>query len=119
MKYLFKTQTTMKKYNCEQYWIDNNFIHNITIQADNIKEAFQKYVDLVNKEFYGVISKNALKHKQPMYIDDENGETQQIGYVLTGYIDIENKNGTGYTKQYIDLWVEIIETKIPNFEEAK
>ena len=43
-----------------------------------------------------------------MFIDTEAGPLQ-TGYVITGITEIE-KDYSEWTKQYIDLWVEIITT---------
>lgn len=104
--YLFKTQTTMKPYNNKHYWIDSNYIGDYYIKANNVEEALINYVEKVNNAYYGVISKNALKNKQPMYIDTNEG-TKQVGYVITGSTDIDKGDYTGFTKQFIDLWIDI------------
>ena len=103
--YLFKTSTTMKEYNRKNYWIDRDYINkDYTIKANDVKDALQLYVEQVNKDFYDIISKTALKNKQPMYIDTNDG-AKQVGYVITGKTLIDNNHG--FVEQYIDLWIEI------------
>jgi hypothetical protein len=41
-----------------------------------------------------------------MYIDTNEG-TKQVGYVITGSTDIDKGDYTGFTKQFIDLWIDI------------
>lgn len=108
--YIFKTAVTMKEYNQEKYWIDKDIIKTYYITAENVKEALKKYVENVTTGFYAMveISKNAIKNKQPMYCDTTTG-TKQIGYVLTGKTDIDNKT------QYVNLWVNIIQTVDTDF----
>ena len=106
MKYLFKTVTTMKRYNNKNWWIDKDIIKNITITADNITAALKQYKEIVSDRFYIDISNNAIKHKNPMYIDTSNG-TKQIGYVITGKTEFRDDIRYKWINQYIDLWVEI------------
>lgn len=114
MNYLFKTKTTMKEYNREKYWIDSDYIGDIVIyDAIDLKDALNKYVDKVNEGRYGdLISSSALKNKRDMFVDLKSGGSKQIGYVITGATDIETGNyNKPWSKQYIDLWVEILELR--------
>lgn len=77
--YIFKTTTTMKEYNNKKWWIDSDI----------------------------EISKNALKTKQDMFVDTPDG-TKQVGYVITGKSDFEDRDNYRWSTQYIDLWVTIL-----------
>lgn len=104
-KFLFDTSATMKAHNTDKFYIDENIIPQFTTAAGNIAEALSTYVEHAGK--YGVeISENAMRTKQPIYIDDENGNPEQVGYMLTGSTIFENSRYKS-TKQYINLWVEI------------
>lgn len=105
MLYQFNTSTTMKEYNSDKFWIDRDIIRTIRINADNLTDALKQYQKTVKEKTYIEITDNALKNKNPMYIDDENGTTQ-TGYVITASTSFETSNYK-YTKQYIDLWIEI------------
>lgn len=106
--YLFTTQTTMKAYNHKKWWIDGGVIRQIEIEADNLNAALKEYQKIVRDKYYIDISNTALKRKSPMYRDYKNGETKQVGYVLTGSTEFETDNYSGvWVKQFIDLWVEI------------
>ena len=105
MLYQFDTSTTMKEYNSNKYWIDRNIIKTIRINADSLNDALKQYQKTVKEKTYIEISDNALKNKNPMYIDDDNSVIQ-TGYVITASTEISDDN-YNYTKQYIDLWVEI------------
>lgn len=115
MDYIFKTTTTMKAYNNKKWWIDNNTIKDIQITADNLKAAIEKYRKTVVDRDYIEISRNAIKNKSPMFIDDENGNAQQIGYVITGKTAFDKGDYTGYSTQYIDLWITILTVANTNF----
>lgn len=111
MKYLIRTTTTMKPYNNKNWWIDGDYVKEFTVDANNVDEALSKYVEFVNHN-YATISNNAIKKKEPIYIDIPNG-VQQIGYCITAKTDIPTDNS--YSSQYIDLWVSIFEVSIPKF----
>lgn len=105
--YLFKTETTMKEYNRSKYWIDRDYIaKDIYIKADNVDSALCQYVEQINNDYGDIISKNAVKTRQAMYIDTKEGETKQVGYVLTASIDFDNDHYK-WTKQFVDLWITI------------
>lgn len=114
-KYLFKTDATMKPYNNKKWWIDTKIINDITVKAETIDAALKQYQNIVSENHYIIVSDNAIKNKQNMYIDTESG-SQQIGYVLTAKCDFENNDNYTYSQQYIDLWVHISIIQNP-FEE--
>lgn len=59
------------------------------------------------KKHYVNISRNAIKHKSEMFVDTDNG-AKQVGYVITGKTEFDKGDYTGYSTQYIDLWVTIL-----------
>lgn len=115
--YEFKTTSTMKEYNNKHWCIDSGYIRPITINADNLNAALQQYKNIVEEKYYTYISKNALKNKNPMYIDLKNGESKQIGYVITASTEFEDRTAYKWSKQYIDLWVTIKKTEYIDFDE--
>ena len=106
MTYFFQTSATMKPYNNKKWWIDSNIIRDAKIEAVSIEEALTKYKKLVYDKTYIKISNNALKNKEPMYIDTKTG-TVQVGYVITAKADFQDSENYRWSAQYIDLWVEI------------
>lgn len=115
--YRFETTTTMKEYNRKKWWIDSDIIRPITIKAETLKEAIQKYREHANKMCVE-ISDNAIRTKSPMYVDTKEGITKQIGYVITGKTDFQDNN-YNWSSQYIDLWVTIKEISDIDFEEEE
>lgn len=112
MRFIFKTSATMKDYNRDKWWIDSGIIREKIITADSIAEALDMYVKLVERDDYTTITKNAIKKKEAMYIDNENGDdAEQCGYVITASQDFQDEDGK-LSKQYIDLWVTIL-TVVP------
>lgn len=111
--YIFKTVVTMKEYNRDKWWIDADIIKDTRITAYTIKDALTLYAEHAAKN-YITITKNALKTKSAMY-KDTNAGAVQIGYVITGSTDFEKDNYQGWCKQYIDLWVEVLEINVPDF----
>lgn len=74
------------------------------INADSLKEALTKYQKRAEEN--GItISNSALKTAEPMYVDSD-GETKQVGLVITASTDFSNS--CTYSKQYIELWTEIL-----------
>ena len=106
-KYIFKTNATMKEYNSKKWWIDGGIITPKHIEAENITEALKIYQKAVEDKHYISISDNALKNKDAMYIDTENG-SKQVGYVITAKTDFQDDRSGKWATQYIDLWVDIL-----------
>ena len=96
----------MKLYNNKNWWIDSNIIPEKRIEADNVKEALSLYRSKVEESHYITITDNAMRNKNPMYIDTPDGE-KQIGYVITGKTDFQTEDYR-WSAQYIELWVTII-----------
>ena len=116
MEFIFKTETTMKPYNRKNWWIDGDIIRQVRIGAPCLEKALEKYAEIVNEHFGVSVSKNALLNKLPMYVNTVDGEEKQVGYVITGQTEFRNDEKYCWTKQYVDLWVEvltIIETEFP------
>lgn len=107
MKFIFKTSATMKDYNRDKWWIDHAIIGEKIIIADSTAEALDKYIKSVERDDYTTITKNAIKKKEAMYIDNESGEAEQCGYVITASQDFQDDDGK-MSKQYIDLWITIL-----------
>ena len=105
--YIFKTTTTMKEYNNKKWWIDPKIVPEIRITAENLKEALHKYKELVYEKSCIKISDNALKMKNQMYVDTVEG-AKQVGYVITGKTEFEDRDNYRWSTQYIDLWVNIL-----------
>ena len=108
MKYIFRTNATMKEYNNNKWWIDQGIVREISVEADNVKEALEKYRKIVFEKYYIEISNNAIKDKRPMYTDTKDSGAKQIGYVITGKAEFEDRDIYKYSSQYIDLWVRIL-----------
>ena len=115
--YRFETTTTMKSYNREKWWIDAQIVRPIEVQADSVTEALNLWRNIMQERDYIEISRNAMRTKNPMYQGYKDGRTEQVGYVITGKADFDKGDYTGYTKQYIELWVHITVVTIPDFEE--
>lgn len=106
--YIFRTTATMKEYNNEKWWIDSNIVGEIRITAETIAAALEQYREQVAEKYYISISNNAIKNKNPMYIDTVSGDSKQIGFVITGQCEFEDRYNYKWSKQYIDLWVSIL-----------
>lgn len=114
--YIFKTTTTMKEYNRRKWWIDSGIIPEMKIMTENLKEALVTYRQRVEDQCYINISNNAMRYKNPMYIDQANGEPLQVGWVITAQSKFEDRDNYRWSKQYIDLWVTVYTVTIPDLE---
>lgn len=112
--YILKTAATMKPYNRKKWWIDPGIVREIHITAENVRDALNQYREILEEKYYISISDNALRNKSEMYVDAKGGDSRQIGYVVTGQMEFEASNHK-WSKQYIDLWVEIITTTETDF----
>lgn len=116
MRYSFNTSTTVKEKDRGKWWLDNDLVKTIELEASSLVEALEKYMEIVNDRTDVQISKNAIQKKQNMFIDRRFGErSKQIGYVITGSTCFERENG-GFVNKFIDLWVEIRVITYPAFE---
>lgn len=106
-KYLFKTSVCMKPYNRDKWWVIDTLIPQELIQAKSLDDALKRYQKITDDKHSVVISDNALKTKEPMYIDI-CGETRQVGYVITASTEFFDDKSNKYSKQYIELWVEVL-----------
>lgn len=113
MKFIFKTNLTMKPQDRDRWWIDD-YVKNITIISENLKTALTKYRTYLEDENGILLSNNTLKKLEPIYCDDENGNDKQIGYIFTGKTIFDN--GHGWTDKYIDVWTEILTIVDTDFE---
>lgn len=112
--YLFNSTVTMKPHNRSKYWIDGDIIPRATFGADSLREAvaaFQNHAEA----HYITISAHALKNPAPMYIDGDDGDAVQVGYVFTGSTEFEA--GRRWVKQYVEIWVRVQEVREIDFTE--
>ena len=116
MRYSFNTSATVKEKDRGKWWLDDDLVKTIELEASNLMEALEKYREIVNDREYVHISKNAIQKKEKMFIDRRFGErSKQIGYVITGSTCFERENG-GFVNKFIDLWIEIRVISYPAFE---
>lgn len=108
MNYIFKTTATMKEYNNKKWYIDGGIVSDMRINADSVENALEIYREQVEEKHYINISKNAIKNKSGMFADLSDGSVKQVGYVITGKTEFDRGNYSGYSTQYIDLWVTIL-----------
>lgn len=104
--YLFNTSLTMKAYNRDKWFIMSDYVKEIRIQAESLKDALNQFVNVLSEKYYIEISKTALRKKSKMYRDTPEG-AKQIGYVITGKTDFQDDKNYKWSTQYIDIWTEI------------
>ena len=108
MNYIFKTTATMKEYNNKKWYIDGGIVSDMRINADSVENALEIYRERVEEKHCIIISKNAIKNKSEMFADLLDGSVKQVGYVITGKTEFDRGDYSGYSTQYIDLWVTIL-----------
>lgn len=105
--YIFRTTATMKEYNRRKWWIDSDIVTEKRISAETVVDALEIWRKQVEKRHYITVSKNAIKNKSEMFVDTDNG-IKQVGYVITGKTEFEDRDNYKWSEQYIDLWVTIL-----------
>ena len=98
----------MKEYNNKKWYIDGGIVSDMRINADSVENALEIYRERVKEKHYITISKNAIKNKSEMFADLSDGSIKQVGYVITGKTEFDRGDYSGYSTQYIDLWVTIL-----------
>lgn len=81
------------------------------ISADSLKEAKEKFYNVLNNRYYLSVSANAKKTARKMYCDTKDGSVKQTGIVIKAKTDAEF-NGRWVTR-YADVWAEINELVSP------
>ena len=108
MNYIFKTTATMKEYNNKKWYIDGGIVSDMRINADSVENALEIYRERVKEKHFINISKNAIKNKSEMFADLSDGSVKQVGYVITGKTEFDRGDYSGYSTQYIDLWITVL-----------
>lgn len=108
MNYIFKTTATMKEYNNKKWYIDGGIVSDMRINADSVENALEIYRERVKEKHFINIFKNAIKNKSEMFADLSDGSVKQVGYVITGKTEFDRGDYSGYSTQYIDLWITIL-----------
>ena len=108
MNYIFKTTATMKEYNNKKWYIDGGIVSDMRINADSVENALEIYRERVEEKHYINISKNDIKNKSEMFVDTQDGSAKQVGYVIKSKTEFDRGDYSGYSTQYIDLWVTIL-----------
>lgn len=116
MRYSFKTSTYLKEKDRKKWWLDDDLVKSIELDASSLCDALEKYREIVKERYYVQISKNAMHKKEKMFIEiNPRGRSKQTGYVITGSTCFERENGDLVNK-FIDLWIEIKIVSHPTFE---
>ena len=108
MNYIIKTKATMKDYNCTKWCIDSGIVPEMCINADTVERALSVYRERVNEHGIVSVSGNAIKTRAEMFVDMPDGSVKQVGYVITGKAEFDKGDYSGWSTQYIDLWVTIL-----------
>ena len=115
-RYSFNTSTTLKEKDRGKWWLNNDLVRTIELEAISLCEALEKYRQIVNDRTDVRISKNAIHKKEKMFQEIKpGGPSKQIGYVITGSTSFEREHG-GFVNKFIDLWIEIRVVSYPAFE---
>lgn len=100
MRYLFTTTPIVTD---ENYYINESYIPDKYIAADNLADALNEYVKFA--AMYDIeITKNGLRNKSDMYIGTADGD-KQTGYVIAARTLLDN--GIKWVRKNLELWVDI------------
>ena len=98
----------MKEYNNKKWYIDGGIVSDMRINADSVENALEIYRETGDRKALYWHFQNAIKNKSEMFVDLSDGGAKQVGYVITGKTEFDKGDYTGYSTQYIDLWVTIL-----------
>ena len=82
--YMFCTRVHTKER--DNIWHDNP--NDIYRAGETIEDALDQYIQAIYERDFIKVSKNACKHKEPIYYDTLDGETVQTGYTMKGSVEI-------------------------------
>jgi len=89
-------------------WWDTRKNENVRIQAENIKAANEKFLSILEDDYYFEISKTAKKRPQKMYTEYKDGTSKRTGYVWKASTEIEwNENNITWKKVFANIWTEV------------
>lgn len=103
--YFVSCHPAIKRFYQKNYWY-NDCKPDKIVSCETPKEALKEYVDSVLRSEFD-ISKTALSRPKKKFLDLPDGTPARVGYVLTGYTEIEGKMVP------FDLWIEIHEVIYP------
>lgn len=98
----------LEDYNRKKWFIDKDSVPEMCINADTVELALSVYRERVNEHGIVSVSDNAIKNKAEMFVDMPGGSVKQVGYVITGKAEFDKGDYSGWSTQYIDLWVTIL-----------
>lgn len=76
------------------------------LDTGTVYETFNQVADITSLKNVSMDTLDWwLRTAEPMYVDSD-GETKQVGLVITASTDFSNS--CTYSKQYIELWTEIL-----------
>ena len=82
-----------------------------SVSADNLKDAIDKFVEVLDDRWCIEVSKTAKKNPQKMYKETAKGD-YQCGLVFKGSKEIEGKV-KAWVKKYANIWCEITTLSYP------
>lgn len=89
-------------------WWSSYRNESIKVHADNLNEAIDAFVEVLNDKYDMSISRTARKNPQKMYRDTDKGAVQ-VGYVFKASTEVDFDRR--WIKKYADIWTEITELK--------
>ena len=70
-------------------WYDTRKNVNVRVKAESLKAANEKFLAVLEDEYYFEISKTAKKRPQKMYTEYKDGSSKRTGYVWKASTEIE------------------------------
>lgn len=97
------------------YWDQTMDNEKIELSSLNLEGAINELVEILKNDYGYEITKNALKHKNPIYRDMKEG-TKQVGFIIIGHTIAENTKLNKWSKIVSELWIDIKVYEYYNFE---
>lgn len=75
--------------NSSDFYACSDIVKPFKVEANNINEAKNKYLEFVEDSTCIEISKTQKKKSNKIYIDTKDGKTVQSGYIFIGKTDVD------------------------------
>lgn len=88
-------------------WWDTRKNVPVRVKAENLKAAKDKFLSVLEDEYYFEISKTSKKKPSIMYTEYKDGSSKKTGYIWKASTEIEWNEKIHWKKVYANIWTSI------------